>query len=155
MAYTIEDFDQLGDFKEVSYASGSSDITLVAGIKLVLHDRVVNYLGINKDDIGRMGKSRARICMNDKKKELMIYKQTGNVGNVLGGKLSAVELYSASTGKKILKLIDRELKGSGTVGFKDIKFEKTTKNIPFVIVKLESYAAKQGVFVEETEKLNN
>ena len=152
MTYDIENFDELEGFSEVEYSSGSSDITLVAGIKLVLHEKAVEHLHIAKDDLGRKGMARARIKINTNKKELVLFKETGTVGTVLGGKLSAVELYTATTGKKILTLIGKKLTGSGTIGFTDIEYVRTTAGIPFLVIKLESYTAKSGVFVENTNQ---
>ena len=153
MAFDLNEFDEFEGFEEVSGFSGGAEVTLVAGVKLVLHGSAITHLGISKEDLGREnGQSRAQIKINKAGKQLMIVKVPDtSQGIVFGGKMSAVELYSAKIAKAILDGIGKKLKGSGTIGFPEVRKEKGKKGTPFLLIDFSQYTANDGVFADEEE----
>lgn len=153
MAFDLTEFEEFEGFEEVSCFSGGAEVTLVAGVKLVLHGSAITHLGITKADLGReKGQSRAQIKINTAKKQMMIVKVPDtSQGIVFGGKLSAVELYSSKIAKAILDGIGKKLKGSGTIGFPEVRKEKGKKGTPFLLIDFSQYTANDGVFADEEE----
>lgn len=129
---------------------GSAAVAMVAGRKLTFSSEILKKLGISGESIGKNGSGNDGLAieLDTETKELVLYKVPKSEGHVVGGTFSKPETYCADICGKMLELMGKTLNHAGTVNFPSIKEDKFEEdNTPCIIVNVEKYTAKPGVFV--------
>lgn len=140
-------------FKQAT--AGNAAVSMVAGRKFTFSAKILKYLEISEDSIGKesVGEDGIAMELDTETKELIIYKVPKSEGYIVGGIYSKPETYCADICNAVLNLIGKKLTNAGTVNFPSMHedtFEEDGSHC--IVVKVDKFSANRGVFVQEGGK---
>ena len=117
----------------------ATEVAMIGDSKIILSKKIIQELNIASKDIGKDSITTVGVDMGFLPDgRLFIYRNTTDVRKV-SGTIDKPEIYCSDICQEILSIIDKKLKGSGTVHFSEYTWEKAEDDTSVLLVNIKNY----------------